>query len=96
MGCYVVPVAAAIIHHILRRKVKPWRHDRHHRWLNLLFGGAAIFGFVDHLWNGELLAFSAVDLMLGLMITVTLVVFWAGIAWLDSRTASHSAEKART
>ena len=92
MGCYVAPIAAAIVHFILRKKVKPWRHNRYHKWLNLLFGGAAIFGFVDHLWNGELLAFSVADMLLGLTITAVVLVSWAGIVWLDKASAAKSAE----
>jgi hypothetical protein len=93
MGCYVAPVVAAIVHYVLRKRVKPWRFDRHHRWLNLLFGGAAIFGFVDHLWNKELFLFSAADVLLGLTITAVVLVSWAGIVLLD-RVSQKSVAKA--
>jgi hypothetical protein len=90
MGCYAAPVAAAMIHFITRKKVKHIRHDKHHKWLNLMFLGAAVFGFVDHLWNGELLAFSASDMMLGLMITAALVLAWGVIVTVDRVREKHA------
>ena len=54
MGCYIVPVVAAIIHYFFRKKIPSWKNNTHHDWLNLLFIGGAIFGVIDHLWNGEL------------------------------------------
>jgi hypothetical protein len=47
--------------------------------LNLLLYGGAIFGFVDHLWHGELFLIgetSVMDLMLGITITVAIFAGW--------------------
>ncbi len=93
MGCYVAPVAAAIIHFIFRKNVNSLRYNKHHKWLNLMFVGAGVFGFVDHLWNGELFAFSVSDMMLGLFITLALVISWAVMVSVD--TASTKVESAR-
>lgn len=83
MGCYTAPVAAAIIHYAFRKNSKRLSANAHHKWLNLMFLGAGVFGFVDHLWNGELFSFSVADVMLGLFITLALVIVWAGIVVVD-------------
>ena len=73
--CYTIPLAAAIITTIQwRRKkgTKVW-------WLNLMLYGGAVFGIVDHLWNGELFLISesiAKDLFLGCAITATIFACW--------------------
>lgn len=72
--CYIVPTTAAIITTLINKKKtqKLW-------WLNLMFYGAAIFGIVDHLWNGELFLVSSdwiKDLMLGVLITLVTLVVW--------------------
>ncbi len=73
MVCYTIPLAAAIISSVIwssqRRGPAGW-------WLNLLLYGGAMFGLVDHLWNGTLfLAGKAplMDLLLG--VTITAVIF---------------------
>lgn len=79
MACYSIPLAAAIVHFGMRKKVTNWKHNAHHLWLNLLFAGAAIFGVIDHLWNGELFLISEnifLDLLLGVVITVGIIVGW--------------------
>jgi uncharacterized membrane protein YoaK (UPF0700 family) len=93
MGCYAAPAVAAIVHYVLRKKNVSWKMSRHHRWLNLLFAGGAIFGIVDHLWNGELLAFSVRDMMLGLMITAVMLVCWGGIVVVDNLSAKATAKE---
>lgn len=71
--CYIIPTAAAIITTLVKKKTqKLW-------WLNLMFYGGAIFGIVDHLWNGELFLVSSdwvKDLLLGVAITVAILVVW--------------------
>jgi len=81
--CYTVPVAGAIVTSIAWSKtknVKLW-------WLNLMFYGAALFGVVDHLWNGELFLISdniVSDLLLGVVITLLTLIVW-GVTILSSR-----------
>jgi len=77
MACYAVPLVGAILCHV-------WRTHGHKQqnyfWLNLMLGGGAIFGVVDHLWNGELFLLGpniAMDLALGCAITATIVAAWA-------------------
>jgi hypothetical protein len=53
---------------------------------NLLLAGGAIFGLVDHLWNGELLLLGEnlfLDLMLGVAITAAIFIVWIVFVSLD-------------
>ena len=80
MTCYVVPASAAIIHFFMRKKMPSWRNNEKHKWLNLLLAGGALFGMVDHVWNGELMLFAGdwlADLTLGITITVIIIAAWA-------------------
>jgi hypothetical protein len=85
MVCYIVPAAAAIVHYGLRRNIRNWSKSIHHFWLSLLLAGGAIFGVVDHLWNGELFIIGKeplIDVMLGVTITAAILVAWAIIVTL--------------
>lgn len=86
MVCYAVPLVAAVIASVVwaSRDSGPsgW-------WLNLFLYGAATFGFVDHLWHGELFLISQawkMDLLLGGTITATIFGGWGltlGIARIN-------------
>ncbi len=93
MGCYTVPAAAAIIHFFLRKRNPAWMKSQEHTWLNLMLGGAAIFGVVDHAWNRELLVFSVSDVMLGVVITVAIFAAW-GVMLLAERQRTTAKAKA--
>ena len=73
--CYTIPTAGAIVASVVwhrTKDVKIW-------WLNLMFFGAALFGVIDHLWNGELFLISEniiSDLSLGVAITAIIFVGW--------------------
>lgn len=73
--CYAVPAVGAVVTSAIwgkTKNVKVW-------WLNLLLWGGAIFGVIDHLWNGELFLISkniVSDLMLGVVITAVIFVGW--------------------
>ncbi len=87
MGCYLVPTAALGLQYILNRKHA--HNEKHQRWLQQLLLGGAIFGVVDHLWNGELFLFGANTLLdLGLGVTITAVIFgvWGLLVWKDKHT----------
>jgi len=89
MVCYAVPAVAAIIHYGTRKKVESWKTSTHHLWLNLMLLGGAIFGIVDHLWNGELFLIGeniASDLLLGVAITTAILASWAIIIALNKTT----------
>jgi len=80
--CYTIPLAGFVVTSVLCRKkkkdVKIW-------WLNLMFCGGALFGVMDHLWNGELFPISkniVKDLLLGIVITATLLGVWSIIVAL--------------
>ena len=96
MVCYTVPMIAAIGHIIMRRNITSWKESTYHLWLSLLLGGGAIFGLVDHWWNGELFYIGdniVTDLSLGVAITVTILVIWAIMFTLD-KTKSKKRIKA--
>lgn len=86
MVCYTVPMAAAVAHFIMRRNITSWKENTHHLWLNLLLAGGAIFGLVDHWWNGELFYIGkniVMDLSLGVVITVAITAIWTIIFITD-------------
>lgn len=89
MVCYAVPAIAAVVHYATRRNILSWKTSVHQLWLGLLLLGGAVFGIVDHLWNGELFLIGeniVSDLLLGAAITVSILVIWAIIVTLDKTT----------
>ena len=81
MVCYAVPTIAAFVHHFVRSK-----DDQKQKSLNLLLLGGAIFGLVDHLWNGQLLFIGPnilSDILLGFAITLTTIAAWAVMVHLE-------------
>jgi hypothetical protein len=86
MVCYVVPTVAALIHSRMRHTVTGWKTSVHQKWLSMLLAGGALFGIVDHIWNGELFLISGnivSDLLLGTTITVVICVAWAIAVTID-------------
>jgi len=74
MVCWIVPTAATIIEFLRERKNKSHKNS-----LNLMFLGGALFGMIDHLWNGELFLISKnwmMDLALGFTITGGIIGSW--------------------
>jgi len=72
MVCYIVPTIAALIEFIRSRNKKDHK-------LNFMFFGGALFGIIDHLWNGELFFISSnwiTDLALGFTITAGIIGSW--------------------
>ena len=66
MVCWIVPLTATLIG-FFGRKSFNWKGARSF-WLNIMLLGGAIFGAIDHLWNGELFLIGtnwAMDLALG-------------------------------
>jgi len=79
MVCYAVPAVAAIVHYGLRKTKTSWKKSTSQLWLSLLLSGGAMFGIVDHLWNGELFLLGEnliLDLLLGFTITLTIIIAW--------------------
>ena len=92
MVCYAVPTAAAIVHIVMRRNITSWKGNTYHLWLSFLLAGGAIFGLVDHWWNGELFLIGEnilMDLTLGVVITIAIVVIWAVLTTLDKTKAKN-------
>ncbi len=85
--CYAVPAVGAIFTSVVwskTRSIKIW-------WLNLLLWGGAVFGIIDHLWNGELFLISQgwlKDISLGVVITVAIVLTWGIVLSLAKRNLS--------
>lgn len=85
--CYLVPTAAAIATTFVCRT----NNSLKLRGLNLMFYGGALFGLIDHLWNGELLLISEdwlKDLALGVVITLGIVLAWVVISTAAKRRLS--------
>ncbi len=83
--CYTVPAVAAILTTFMRSSNKKAPLF----WLMLMFYGAALFGIIDHLWNGELFLVSehwVKDLGLGVVITIAVILAWIGIVYLAKKT----------
>lgn len=82
--CYIAPLAGAVVTTAVwsrTKNAKTW-------WLNLMFYGGALFGIIDHLWNGELFLISEniiSDLLLGVAISAVILIAW-GIMVALSRT----------
>ncbi len=73
--CYTIPAVTSIVTTIVWRKSK----DAKIWWLNLMLYGGAIFGVIDHLYNGELFLISEnliKDLFLGCLITAAIFTGW--------------------
>jgi len=96
--CYAVPLAGAVLTSLVwrrRRKAEVW-------WLALLFYGGALFGLVDHLWNGELFLISentASDLFLGVVIALGIVSVWGiiiSVSKFNPTLASYAGVKNNT
>lgn len=90
--CYVGPTIAAVVTTIA------WKKNRSQKmwWLNLMFYGGAIFGIIDHLWNGELFLISTdwmKDTVLGVIITLGTVVAWKAITVMMEKNISLSPEQ---
>ena len=89
--CYTVPTAAAIVTTFMWRKNKSlglW-------WLLLLFYGGALFGVIDHLWNGELFLISKTpvkDFALGFVITAVIILAWLVIMAVAKNTPALSSD----
>jgi hypothetical protein len=92
MVCYIVPTTAAIVHFFMRKKIPSMKSNKYHVWLNQLFLGGAVFGIVDHLWNGELFLFGKNilwDLALGVTITLTIIIAWGIIVLFDKLSSKN-------
>lgn len=95
MGCYTVPAAAFVCHKILQRKNRKLQNASQHRLSLLLFGGA-IFGLVDHAWNGELLFGTeglVMDLLLGVTITASIFAVWGAMTLAEKWSLFSSAKQ---
>jgi len=79
--CYAVSLLGAAATTVVWNKtksVKIW-------WLSLLFYGGALFGVIDHLWNGELFLITenlVSDLLLGVVIALSMVFVWGIMLFL--------------
>lgn len=77
MGCFTVPLGAALILFGVRKL--GGKDNRPLRLLNLLLASGSIMLVIDHWWNQELFYFGetlASDLFLGILMTLGTTVFW--------------------
>ena len=97
MVCYAVPTAALLISVIRRKALR--KTDVQGFWLNLLLLGGALFGVIDHFWNGELFLISAnwfMDLSLGFTITAGIFVAWGLVVHRERLISSASQIERKT
>ena len=92
MGCYTVPLTAAIV--LLAARKSGRLNGGAIRLLNLMMGGGAVMLVVDHAWNNELFAFSVSDLLLGFVMTAALTMVW-GLVVLAGKTETVSSVQAK-
>lgn len=89
MVCWVVPLIATIIGFV-GRKVSH-RESIHSFWLNIMLLSGALFGAIDHFWNGELFLIGTnwvMDLALGGVITGGITASWGVIIFKPKITDS--------
>lgn len=90
--CYAVPVVGAVVTSAVwarTRNIKVW-------WLNLLFWGGALFGVIDHWWNGELFLISediVKDLTLGVTISAVILLSWGIMVAVSNKSSALSSYK---
>ena len=97
MVCYIIPSTAAVVHYLLRKRVPSWSKSKHHLWLTLLLSGGAIFGLVDHLFNGGLFFIGGkpvFDILLGITITLVILVSWAVVVIIDKASVKKTVKAA--
>ena len=80
--CYTAPLVGAVVTSVVwskTRSVKVW-------WLTLMLYGGALFGVIDHFWNGELFLISEniiSDLLLGVTIVAIILISWGATVILS-------------
>ncbi|MFH1316258.1 MAG: hypothetical protein ABII01_01960 [Candidatus Woesearchaeota archaeon] len=96
MGCFLIPTAAMIFHFLLGKNNEKIGKYRHSSTLSYLFLGGAIFGIVDHWFNGELFLLSSnliEDMILGITITLVILIIWSSIVVYDMIVHDISKDK---
>jgi hypothetical protein len=84
MVCYIVPLAATLAGIMGRKALK--KEGSHGFWLNLMLLGGALFGVIDHFWNGELFLIGTnwvADIALGGTITAGILASWGVIVYKE-------------
>lgn len=83
MVCYIVPLVATLFGVSGRKALG--KHDQNSLLLNVMLFGGALFGFIDHLWYGQLYMSTSLvmDLMLGGVITSAIVASWGAFTYKE-------------
>ena len=92
MVCYAVPTIGVLAVYLFRTLRTGWRDNIHLYWLNILLIGGAVFGLVDHAWNGELFLIGKniiLDIALGITITGAIIIAWMVLVVLDRTKAGE-------
>lgn len=97
MVCYIISLAAFLFVHFARKS----NNKSFDSNLELLLAGGAVFGVVDHAWNGQLFLISGNlfwDLALGFVIVASIFLLWSlskMLCFLPSRERELSEERER-
>lgn len=79
--CYTIPLTAAIITAITKKKIK----TPYSNWLNLMLWGGSIMLVIDHLLNGELFLIGkniGKDLLVGVAMTAMTFLAWGAMIFV--------------
>jgi hypothetical protein len=109
MACFIAPAAIAIITTSLKKKIAP---KYHLEWLNTMLWGGVIMLVVDHIANGEIVAYppfltamknpAGISVLLrevitvGGAMTIAIVAVWAIMVAIANKTLEAHEKKIQT
>ena len=95
MSCYIVPLAQAAITSVCRKcGLKTGFVGRNLESLEKMLWGGSVMLIVDHAINGELFAWTPVEMLkVGVPMSVAITLLWAIIALVKEKRTSLSTNK---
>ena len=95
MSCYIVPLAQAAVTSICRKcGLKNGFVGRNLESLEKMLWGGSVMLIVDHAINGELFAWTPVEMLkVGVPMSVAITLLWAIIALVKEKRTSLSTNK---
>jgi ACR3 family arsenite efflux pump ArsB len=92
MSCYIVPLVEAAVVSVCRKSgVKSGFIDRHLASLELMLWGGTVMLIVDHAINGELFAWTPLEMLrVGVPMALGLTLVWLIYALLKEKKAEKA------